>query len=456
MKSPDSNIIAFQADDLALEQQAPPAILRATLYTLLSFLILALIWAAWAKLDRVVVALGRIASTRPTLSLAPLEIATVREIKVTVGDRVKAGDVLVTLDSTFATADAEQVIRKAASLSARIARLEAEIAGTDYVPANSSPESALEKSLYDRRQQEYQAKMANFANRLSQLDASRTGKREESASLQKSLKVAKKIEAMRAELVKSEYGSKLTLLQSQSDRLTLEQNLASAETQQREIDQQFKAIEAERATEIANWHRQNIEELTKSRDELAAIQQDVTKAKRRQSLIALTAPEDATVLEIAGKANGAVVQAAETLVTLVPAAGNLLAEIDIPAEDVARVRVGDAVRIKLDAYPFQRHGVITGTLNILAGDAVAVKTGDTAQTGSKNIPPPPQRGQSQSGAVYHGRVALDAIALRAVPTDTRLMPGLTLQAEISIGQRSVLSYLTWPIRKGMDEAMREP
>jgi HlyD family secretion protein len=39
---------------------------------------------------------------------------------------------------------------------------------------------------------------------------------------------------------------------------------------------------------------------------------------------------------------------------------------------------------------------------------------------------------------------------------TRLMPGMSLQAEIVVGQRTIMSYLAWPLLKGMNEAVREP
>jgi hemolysin D len=46
--------------------------------------------------------------------------------------------------------------------------------------------------------------------------------------------------------------------------------------------------------------------------------------------------------------------------------------------------------------------------------------------------------------------------LKNMMDSARLLPGMTLSAEIVVGKRSVLSYITWPITKGMDEAVREP
>ena len=59
-------------------------------------------------------------------------------------------------------------------------------------------------------------------------------------------------------------------------------------------------------------------------------------------------------------------------------------------------------------------------------------------------------------ADLRARVRIDETKLTNVPSDFRLIPGMTLSAEIVVGQRSVMSYLAWPLTKGMSEAVREP
>jgi HlyD family secretion protein len=59
-------------------------------------------------------------------------------------------------------------------------------------------------------------------------------------------------------------------------------------------------------------------------------------------------------------------------------------------------------------------------------------------------------------AYYLARISLENTHLRNMIDSARLLPGMTLAAEIVVGKRTVISYLAWPLTKGLDEAAREP
>jgi HlyD family secretion protein len=63
---------------------------------------------------------------------------------------------------------------------------------------------------------------------------------------------------------------------------------------------------------------------------------------------------------------------------------------------------------------------------------------------------------SQQHPYFEARVAVTSARLRDVPADFRLIPGMAATAEIKAGERSVLSYLLYPLLRGLDESMREP
>jgi len=132
----------------------------------------------------------------------------------------------------------------------------------------------------------------------------------------------------------------------------------------------------------------------------------------------------------------------------VPLDAPLEAEVQIGAGDVGLLHLGDPARLKLDAFPFQRHGTVPAALATISEDTFAHEQGD---------------GQSQSAgadkggeAFYRGRLDLGTVSLRNLGSHVRLLPGMALTAEIVIGRRSVISYLLYPVMKGFDEALREP
>jgi HlyD family secretion protein len=167
---------------------------------------------------------------------------------------------------------------------------------------------------------------------------------------------------------------------------------------------------------------------------------ELRKAELRRSMVVLRAPADAVVLEIAPRSVGSVVREAEPLITLVPLNVPLEIEASVAASDMATIAVGQPVRIKLDALPFQKHGTIAGTLRTVSPDAfVAEKPSEPA-----------------GGAFYRVRIRLAELDMRNLPPGFRLLPGMTIRAEVAAGRRTVLSYLLYPLLRGLDESIREP
>jgi HlyD family secretion protein len=170
------------------------------------------------------------------------------------------------------------------------------------------------------------------------------------------------------------------------------------------------------------------------------VREQLQKADRRSKLVTLSAPVDGVVLEIAKLSPGSIVREAETFFTLVPLNAPLEAEVHIDSLDVGYIRAGGVAHIKVDAFPFQRHGTLEATVRTVSEDAFR------RETPSKTA----------SDAYYMARIALDSAELKGMKDGARLLPGMTLTAEIVVGHRTILSYMAWPLTKGISEAAREP
>ena len=107
------------------------------------------------------------------------------------------------------------------------------------------------------------------------------------------------------------------------------------------------------------WRQKMMEEMLSTSRDKNSVSEQLQKADRRRKLVTLTSPSDAVVLEIAKLSLGSVVQGGGAFFTLVPLGAELEAEVQIDSMDVGYVKLGDVSRIKLDAYPFQRHGILT-------------------------------------------------------------------------------------------------
>jgi len=437
--------IPFQDPIDEICEQPAPLFLRGTHYLVVAMFLALLLIAALTKVDVVVVASGRIATASPPIVLQPMERAIIREFRVRPGDLVSKGEVLATLDPTFAEADAAAVEKQLHSLRAQARRLEAEADGQGF-EAGAAPDAdaVLQGSLYRQRQAEYAARLHAYDEDIQRLQASLRTLDDGRGSLGRELDVAKAVEDMRAALVQSQTGSRLNLLEAQSARLRAERDRQEAADRLLELRHGIQSREAERQSFIDGWRRDLLDSLVSTRGDIARAVAALAKASRLNDLVVVTAPSDGVVLDVAPRTEGSVLREAEPLLTIIPRNAPLIAEVMIASGDVGDTREGAEAQLKIDAFPYQRHGMITGRLQSVSEESFSPGAMPDAAAGGRG------------GAVHRGRVELRDTRLAHVPAGTRLFPGMTLTAEIKAGSRSVLSYFLYPLTRGLSESVREP
>ncbi|WP_341992766.1 HlyD family type I secretion periplasmic adaptor subunit [Azorhizobium sp. AG788] len=431
---------AFQKDTEAIQNAPDPFLARITLHLLALFVIGMIAWATFSYLDKIVASQGKIISTEANIMVQPLEMAVIKKILVHAGDVVRKGDVLATLDPTFTQADVLQLESRLANADAQIARLEAEHDGKPFVAGSDRYGfSTLQHALWRERQAQYQSQMQNYEEKLARLQSNVSKYEMDRMHLNERLKVVREIETMRSTLLASQVGSRLNLLQATSDRIDIERNLVLNQNELQGNRHDLQALLAERDVFIQQWNGKVIEELTTQSNEREALREQLTKARKRQSLVQLDAPADAIVLEVSPKAApGSIAKEAEALFTLVPVGAPLEVEANIDARDLAFVQVGDKVRVKLDAYPYLQHGSLEAEVSTISEDSFS----------SKDDP--------AKALYYRARVKLLTTTLDNVPSNFRLIPGMPVTADIKVGERRIITYFLRPILRGVDESLREP
>ncbi len=430
----------FQSDARQVDQQRPHWIARATLYVLLALIVSVIGWASIAKVDRIVVAQGKLMTTAATIVMQPLEISVVRSLEAKVGDTVRKGDALATLDPTFTEADAGQQRDKIASLDAQIERLAAELEDRPYAPKVPDDEARLQSTIWIRSSEEYRAKLDSFDQQIRHSEAEIATKKTDHAALARRLEIARELEEMRDTLMQKGWGSKVNYLDAKSQRMQIERDMQLALSQRNEVEQQLRGLKADKAAYIAEFRQKVGEELVQARRDRDAAQKQLEKAARRNQVTVLTAPADAIVLEVAQRSVGSVIKEAEPLYTLVPLDSPLEAEVSVDGRDVGQVATGAPARLKLEAWPFQKHGTLSGRVRTISEDS---------------FNPDPKKDEHRQ-PYYKARVEVTSAELRSVPKDFRLIPGMAVTAEIKAGERSVLSYFLYPLLRGLDEGIREP
>ncbi|MGB0127827.1 MAG: HlyD family type I secretion periplasmic adaptor subunit [Rhodocyclaceae bacterium] len=424
-----------------VERRPLPRSARITLHLLASALIAFLLLAAFSKVDLVVSARGRLGTPLPNIVVQPLETSIIEKIEVKPGQIVKKGERLATLDPTFAEADESQLRTRLKSLDNQRASLEAELAGkTVPTDPQSSDDQQIQSRLSGERKASYLAQTQRLDENIGRVRAALETNRRDQSTMTSRAEVLKEMVAMQERLVEQKYAVRARLLDAQDRFLEVERGRQMARSKEQELQRELMALQAERVSFQTGWRQKVMEELLAVSRDRDGLNEQLQKAGKRQQLVVLTAPSDAVILEIAKLSTGSVAKAAEPLFTLVPLGDSLEAEVQIESVDVGYVKRNDLVRVKVDAYPFQLHGALEGKLHTISEDAF-------------------RRDAGSSGGIdsyYLGRIQLGKTLLNRLPEHARLLPGMTVTAEIAVGKRSVISYLLWPLIKALDESIREP
>ena len=432
---------------------APPK-RRLVLWLLVALIAAGAAALAVAKVDIIVAANGRVVTSESEIVIQPIETSVVRSVRVKMGDSVKKGEVLATLDPTFTEADQAELQAKLRNLEATCDRLAAEIAGQGYDPPNPNPDQTTQRDVFLKRHDEYVARLDAAQRKVDQFEADLAAHRTEAAGLGQQIVLASQAENIYSELVASNLASKLKLIDTRQRLLEAKSRLATNQGEQQKLKQQIGETTAERDAFVSEWKRKLAEEMAKSRSDRDAAAAQLSKAQLRGRLAVMRAPRDATVLEVAARPAGSVMRAAEPLMRLVPADAPLVADLQVDTRDVARLHPGDAVAIKFEALPWQQFGLAHGILKTLTPDTV--RDQNPRETAEDMTAPDLRMQARQSPIHYLARVAITRTNFRNLPPDFALRPGMRLVGEIKVGRRSLLEYVLNPITRVISDSLREP
>ncbi|WP_318446235.1 HlyD family type I secretion periplasmic adaptor subunit [Photobacterium leiognathi] len=418
---------------------------------LCSLLVIAIItWAAYSKLEEVVVGDGKVVPTQAIQKIQSLEGGIIEQVLVSPGEQVKQGQTLLILDDTrFRTAfqESDEHFR---TLQAQIKRLKAELETVkintrekDWKKQITINHQALDFDDLSKRAQ-LNAK-ANYNERISQIEsqleeaqltieqqteALRDAK-SNTATLNSSLRLVNKEARMLEGAVKRGAVAEVELIQTRRDQVKIRGEIASSKVAQQKASAALReAIVMRRnlALEFRTSVQAQLNEATNQFAQLEDSQEGLADQLKRTEI---TAPMDGTIKDILVRSLGGVVKPGEPIMELVPNDSKLIVEARISPQDIAFVSKGLEATIKFTAYDFVVYGGRKGTVTYVSADAL----------------------QTEDGTAYYRA----HIQLHDDP-DTRLqvIPGMQAMVDILTGEKTVLSYWLKPLLRAKASALREP
>jgi hemolysin D len=454
--------IAFLPAALEIVETPPSPLGRAIGGVIMFFFCAAIVWASLSTIDIISTAPGKIIPSGNTKTIQPLEIGIVRAILVKDGQTVKAGDVLIELDSTMSDADRTRGRGDLAAAQTDVARLRALLSDAADPLVAFNPPADADPALVATQRQLLTSEIAEIRAKRAAIDNQKLQKEKEAATIAASIA---RIEAtlpilqqrfdIRRTLMERDLGSKLLYLQEQQELVNGEKELLVQKSRYAESEAALAAITATRDQILAEFRRKASDDLSKAEQKAASLAQDLVKSVQRTKERSLVAPIDGVVQQLAVHTVGGIVTPAQTLLVLVPTNSRLEIEAMISNQDIGFVEVGQPASIKVRTFDFTKYGLINGTVESVSLDAVKPdpardipggKSSDSSTIGGDSAAKEP---------AYIARISLDRRQMKVGEKTVNLAPGMVVTVEIMTGTRSIISYLLSPLVRYGHDNMRE-
>ena len=401
-----------------------------------ALLLVMVLWAAWAPVDKVVRAEGRIIPSTRAQLVQHLEGGIVRDIRVREGQSVKAGDILLSLSSSQASTDVQQGRNRVDVLKAQQARLKAEAEGAaaPAFPADlPEAQKELERAAFRERSEKIRAEQSALRQQISQRQSELAEAQNRVKNLASEVEVARKQLGVMEGLYRKGAASQLEWLDAQGrlQRLTTTQGDASSSIPrlQAAIGEQTSRLNES----TSRFRAEARAELAQISAEINRFELNITNDSDRLARNDVRAPLTGFVNKLNFNTLGGVVRPGEVVLEITPSEGPLAVEARVRPDDRARLRPGLPTRVLIGAYDYAVFGALEGEVVEVSADTLA----------------------DEKGQRYY-RVVIQTGQARGALANQVILPGMTARADIVAGQRSVLSYVLSPLTRFAQQALREP
>nr|WP_319566452.1 HlyD family type I secretion periplasmic adaptor subunit [uncultured Rhodoferax sp.] len=444
--------VAFLPAALSLVETPVHPAPRRLAYGLMALFVIALVWAYFGQVDIVAVAPGRIIVSERTKVIQPLEASIVKKVRVKDGDRVTAGQVLVELDPTMASADSASVQEQLHTQASEIMRTKALLKALSNLELSAQVTLGLEPDLVYQSNQpnqpqapsiqaQLQSEWQDIRAKLAKLDAEANRRQAEMATvkasiakLEATLPMAQAREADFKTLVAQGFMSGHATQDKTRDRIELERDLAVQRARLAEVQSTAAETEQAKAAYRTDTQRSLSERLAQASSKHSQLQADSAKATQRERQTQLTAPVDGIVQQLAVHSVGGVVTSAQPLMIVVPDSPTVTAEVSIANQDIGFVNAGQLAAVKLETFAYTKYGTVDARVDVVTADAVT---------------------DDKKGSYYPAILTLSQRDMLIDGKRIPLSPGMNITAEIKTGQRRIIEYLLSPVQRAGSESLRE-
>ncbi|MEK9876154.1 MAG: HlyD family efflux transporter periplasmic adaptor subunit [Betaproteobacteria bacterium] len=360
-------------------------------------------WSYHSEIDQIVRAQGEVVPSSSVQSIQTEFGGVLRELEVREGQLIEQGQTVVRLDPTLAEADYKDALARLRSRRARLERLESE--SMDF----NAPFAPHQNAEIDSGANFYRTQEALFKKRTialkEELDAIDGILEILGEEIQINLPLAQKGDVSRTEILRL----------------------------QREEAELF----ARRSSVKNRYIEETQAELAEVEEEYERLLQLLVQKRRIYEQTNLVSPVRGIVTNLQSSTVGRVFRPGDLIMEIVPIEDDLLIEARVSTQDIGFLEIDQSVVVKVDAFDYTIHGDLNGKLIYISADS--------------------EEEDSPQGKSKFFKVKIRTVGKRFSKTDEplRVLPGMTIVAEIKTGKTSILKYLLKPVIKTLDRSFTE-
>ena len=409
------------------------------LLTIASLVAAFVIWSSTSEIEEITHGSGQVVPTQEIQVVQSLEGGILEELLVSEGETVKKDQILLKVSDVAFASEERGAEARSLALKAKKARLDAEANGEVFkIPAEISekfPDIARnEEALYQSRKNELDNAKSILDNKITsaragigEVQAKINRLSESRRLLNQELEITKQMVAKRAV-------PKLEEIRLNRELTTISGQIREASEEKNGLQAELSRAQREREDREAKFKSQVLGELNEVESQISQLSESLTAIGDRVSRTEIRSPVDGVVNKIMIKTKGGVIEPAMKVVEVVPLDDDLKIMARVTPQEIAFLRPGLDVNIKISAYDPQRYGSLKGKLVRIGASSVTDREG--------NI-------------FFETEVQANQNYLGTEEKPLPITPGMVAQTEIITGKRTILSYLMKPVLRARDKAFTE-
>ncbi len=399
-------------------------------------LIVLLIWSAIATVPQSAQGIAQVVPSKRLQIVQAVDGGILTDILVSEGDVVKVGQTIAQIDTTRFTSSLNEQMAVEASLRLREARLNALLNNEEFSPEETLrtkfPEIFQEELiLLESIRQEWQAQTQVYTQQMTQRQREKEEADSRAAAAQSAVSLLQQELNQMKPLLKTGAVSPVEILRIENKLVQSNGDLEASAAQSRRLASAIQ--EAGQKIQETQLQLQNKAraELSEVKGKLASLTQNKVELKDRVQQATLKSPVSGYIQRVLYSTKGAVVPPGQEVVEIIPSDDLLVFETRITPRDIGFIRPNQTATVRVTAYEYSQFGSLVGKVESISPDSLENEEGDR---------------------FYKVKVIVDK---QSVNSEIELIPGMVAEVSIRTQDRTILSYLTKPITRGLRNALNE-